>query len=462
MILDEQLRLRIDAVLYRLRRVDQLTVAVRAMVASLLAFAPLRGIIGLAAGGEGGLISFALALIVGVTYIIVSRRPHHTRLSAARFIDRQLSLEDRLATAVERSGPESGPGNRVEQWLFADVAGLTRFIRPEELVPYRRPREVRWLVPLLIVAVVLSMPIYPKGFTWQIGGGEWQEIAKKADELDALADQLEYLAQQQPELREVAELMRNITEQLRDRRLSRSEALRLLQEFEREMHLSADAQGVDLDLSYIQNLAQRLQRINPTDMKSRESASQWLSQNQRRGGVSDRDPQYGTATDEYQEYTQTRGTPIRNGDGDSEISQQSASGGQSSGDRSLSESTDLTGGYDTDYYDPFMDDESYMSGSSAGVSRGDDRQDESFQRSPEIIREFVPVSGSISESGPMITGQAEGTMVPGEPIRPRVGGSTLAIMPVGIEQAVTQEQIPLAYRHWVKRYFESIEPGQEP
>ena len=38
-------------------------------------------------------------------------------------------------------------------------------------------------------------------------------------------------------------------------------------------------------------------------------------------------------------------------------------------------------------------------------------------------------------------------MVPGEPIRPRVGGSTLAIMPVGIEQAVTQEQIPLAYRH---------------
>ena len=156
------------------------------------------------------------------------------------------------------------------------------------------------------------------------------------------------------------------------------------------MHLSADAQGVDLDLSYIQNLAQRLQRINPTDMKSRESASQWLSQNQRRGGVSDRDPQYGTATDEYQEYTQTREHRFATVTVIVEISQQSASGGQSSGDRSLSESTDLTGGYDTDYYDPFMDDESYMSGSSAGVSRGDDRQDESFQRSPEIIREFVP------------------------------------------------------------------------
>jgi hypothetical protein len=460
LILDEQLRLRIDAVLYRLRRTDQLTVAVRAILTSLLAFAPLRGIIGLATGGQGGLISLVMALTVGVTYTIVRRRPQHTRLSATRFIDRELNLEDRLATAVERSGPDRGMGNRVEQWLFADVAGLTRFIKPEQLVPYRRPPEMRWLAPLLIIAVVLSMPIYPQGFTWQIGAGQWQEIARKADELDALADQLEHMAQQQPELREVVDLLRDITEQLRDRRLSRSEALRLLHEFEREMQLSADAQGVDLDLSYIQNLAQRLRRIDPTEMRGRESASQWLSQEHRRGGGVDPDTNYSTAGDEYHGNSQSRGTPVHGGD--TEMSQDSASGGQSSDGRSFSQSGDRTGGYDTDYSDPLTDDESSMSGSSAGVGSGQERQDEPFQRSPEIVREFVPVSGSVSESGPMITGQADGTMVPTEPLRPRLSGSTLAITPVGIEQAVTQEQIPLAYRHWVMRYFESIEPSQEP
>ncbi|MGI6611881.1 MAG: hypothetical protein ACOX4G_15465 [Limnochordia bacterium] len=459
LILDEQLRIKIDAVSQRLRNADQLTATIRALVASLIGFVSLRSLTGLLTGGQGALTSALMALAAGVTHILSRQRSRHTRLSAARFIDLELSLQDRLATAVECASLDTKASSRVEQWLFVDAAQQAPFIKPEELVPYHPPHEARWLLPLLIVAVVLSLPIYPSGLSWQIGGGELQEAAKRADELAALADQLERLAQQQPELREVTDLLRTMAQQLRDKRLPKSEALRLLKELEQEMQVTADAQSVDLDLTHIQNLAQRLRRITSSEIRGRESIGQWLSQGSDKGRAPS-DTEYGNRTDGMPGDAQTESTPGSRQSTKADAN--TTAGGPSSSPSSREKPADPTGGGSTDSHDYAGDDDSYMHGSSAGTGRGDSQRQEPFQPSTNLTRELTPISGKLGESGSILTGQAEGTTAPTQPAVPRTGGRAPVITPAGIEQAVTQERIPLAYRHWIKRYFETIEPGQSP
>lgn len=459
MILDEQLRLKIDAVSQRLRNADQITATVQALVASLIGFVSMRSLIGVFTGGQGALISLLIALAVGITYVLTRSQPRHTRLSVARFIDSELSLEDRLATAVECASLDTGAVSRVAQWLFVDAARQVPFIKPDELVPYYPPREVRWLLPLVIMALVLSLPIYPSGLSWQIGGGELQEAAKRADELVALADQLERLAQQQPELREVADLLRTMAEQLRDKRLPRSEALQLLRELEQEMQVSTDAPGVDLDLAHIQNLAQRLRRVSSPQMGGRPSIDQWLSQGGDRGGTRRR-TEYGNGTDGVSGHTEADGAS-----GNSEApgpDAEASARGSSSSPTPQGTRKDPTGGGGQDSYDAQSDDDSYMHGSSAGTGRGNSQQQEPFQRSTSFTREPIPLSGKLGESGPMLTEKAKGALAPGQPAVPRTSDRAPVITPAGIEQAVNQERIPLAYRHWIKRYFETIEPGQSP
>lgn len=479
MVLDEALRGKIDDVSLRLRNAELLSVATRGGLILLSSFVVLRSLVGLLTGGQGWSVSLALALAAGITYAISLPRRRHTRLTAARFIDEELSLEDRLATAVERSSFDNTAANRLEKWLFWDAANQAPFIKPEELVPYRVPREARWFIPLVLAALVLSFPIYPRGLSWQIGGADVQQAAKRASELMALADQIDRLAQQQPELRELANELRRLGENLRNRQLPQDEALRLLRELEQEMKVGipGGGQSVDLDISQIQNLAQRLRRIEGPgslrtigqDLRSRRSTDSIGA-----GGSYD---EYGDYSDYGDDPRPENGGYRRSGagtqhageddwnDSDSEGSGNSAGSGR--GRSSYGTNNDRkTDGSDGGPGDgppgdsDFGDDDGHPGGSAAGTSKGSDTRLPHYQRQSGLQRELAPLPGQLSEAGPVFSGKAQGSVAPERQGPTGPTGRSPAVTPIGVEQAIQQENIPLAYRNWVKRYFEALEPGQ--
>ena len=112
MVLDEVLRNQIDMVLRRQKASDLLDALSRGLFAACVTFACVRVLLGLLTGGQGGFIALLAAPAAGVTFILTTPRRKHTRLTAARYIDKQLKLQDRIATAVEHATLDHAARNR--------------------------------------------------------------------------------------------------------------------------------------------------------------------------------------------------------------------------------------------------------------------------------------------------------------------------------------------------------------
>ncbi|MBI3454626.1 MAG: hypothetical protein HY002_02400 [Candidatus Rokubacteria bacterium] len=102
---------------------------------------------GVAAGG----------LLAGLMYGVLLRVPPG---DAARLADRRFGLHDRLATALELLG--SREGGPLAGFVIGDAAEYVAGLDLRRAVPWRWPREVRFLpVPVLALAVLPYLPPLP-------------------------------------------------------------------------------------------------------------------------------------------------------------------------------------------------------------------------------------------------------------------------------------------------------------
>lgn len=478
-MLDEALRSKLDQIARRRSLVEILAAAVHGLVRFCVAFIVVRAVLGLLTGGGGLLFAFALALAIGAVPSAARGRIRHTRLSAAKYADRLLGLEDRLATAVEKADPNLRP-DTVTTWLFADAARCAARLVPEKLVPISLPPAAKWLPLLLAMVVILSLPIFPRGLPFQLGSQVLEKAAGKAEELLALAEQLEEL--NDPLLQEVIAELRRVGENLRDKKLPAGLAAELVSELEKEMQhssLSPGDEGLEAgpNLAGLQNLAQRLRTIEdrhglPQGQRiSREALSRYSRNPESGAGLTGERglPQQGRGNEQQagerfsgdmEEWDEDGGYP---GEDEMGFDYEEDPSGSRSG-RS-GEGADEEGASALPGESGWGEDEEYMSesleqavGSTAGSGPGGG-EDGSFTEPPDGEREEAFLSGRWQEDGSLFTAPAPLRSAAG----PDEGGSrpretSTTIYTAGVEGAVDQESIPLAYRLWVKRYFEALEP----
>jgi hypothetical protein len=114
----------------------------------------------LPAGGSGhAWLAGGLALGVGLAAGAVRvRRLRETPLQVARRVDRRLSLDDRLSTALEFGLAEGASAGTppVLRSLFHEAAALGERIEPRAMVPLRLPRPVLPALLLLSLAIGLE------------------------------------------------------------------------------------------------------------------------------------------------------------------------------------------------------------------------------------------------------------------------------------------------------------------
>jgi hypothetical protein len=475
MVLDEILRNQIDTVLRRQRVADYLAAFLRGLFAALITFAIVRALFGTLTGGQGGLLALLLALAAGITFVITTPRQQHNRLTAARYIDKQLQLKDRLATAVEYATLDHAARNRVEEWLFLDAANHTHLIDPITLVPLKAPAYVRWFLPLFGLCILLTLIPYPQGFTWQLGASQLSQIAKRADELTALADQFERIDPQNTYLSQLADELRRVSELIRDNQLPRDQANQLLRQLEQELqqgssNIAGTSLGIDLDR--VQELTQNIRNIESgmySQLSPQEQAALSQAQRSTRGAGSNigANPSSRGAPQNPEDNAATAGGSDEN----------ESDGGSSSGQGQRQSGTSSQGGSDMaglgeDESDPFGgsglgsgeygDDDEMGYGLEGGLMAGAERGNQgttNYERQTNLNQGPERLTGQISDSGQYYVSATSSTSLPGSEQRfPTTGGSRFSL-PGGVENAIQQENIPLAYQRWIRDYFTKLDPG---
>src|SRR3954468_11123830 len=77
-----------------------------------------------------------------------------TLSEAARWIDNQKHLQERLSTALEIS--RSAQNEDWKKLVVSDAAKAVTSVNPKELLPFKFPRASRWAVALLVIGVILG------------------------------------------------------------------------------------------------------------------------------------------------------------------------------------------------------------------------------------------------------------------------------------------------------------------
>jgi hypothetical protein len=173
-------------------------------------------------------------LIVGATWKIDDLR-------LARALDRCATSEDRFASALQLANH-----HRAERAQLVVADALERVAGASEVaaLPLHAPRELRWLpAPAVVLALVLwLMPVAKPSANAQqapeISPEEWKQI--QAD----LAEELKEFPRQSPEDRELAERLAALAEKLKDQP-DKKEALAEIARLREELEKRAEAQGSD-------------------------------------------------------------------------------------------------------------------------------------------------------------------------------------------------------------------------
>lgn len=442
MILEENLRQKLDEVVRRRNFAEKIQAVTHGLFSGGIAYALCRLVIGLFTGGQGALIAAGAGTVAAIAAAFITRRVRHTRLTAARFVDSTLGLQDCLATAVEQTQPGVAK-SRVAVWLLKDAAKKATRIIPNELVPYTLPRQARWLPLLAITCIAFSLPIYPQGLLWQFENSTTQKANQRAQELLALADQLDEMPDIQ--LQQVAHDLRQAAQNLKNKQIPPEQTKHLLQEIEKEFqhpttnpnantstNTNTNASGIDL--AQLQALAQRLRAVQNSqlppgqDQSSTTLADASKSVSHSNSGNYDKNSSVGTDSTTDSD-TADSASPT-----EPQTSQQSKPGSEA--------------------YDDAMANDNQEYGSQAGYGPGG-TDTQPYQRKYTPSGSSTPISGELTNTGQSYIAGKVGSSAPKESWSGAFGTST-TIFATGLEGVVTQESIPLAYKRWVKLYFEAL------
>jgi hypothetical protein len=173
-----------------------------------------------------------LAIIAVLSALL--RRP--SPLATARITDHRLGLADRLSTAVELLGRPLPPRGLIRLQI-ADAVMVAQGVSPRSAAPISLPREA-WAVAAITVVVALWVQFFQG---WTIPGlpaaRNVAVIHREGRTLTAISRQLETTSRARglPEARRAAPSLLDLGQRLQAPRVTRPDALRMLQDAGRQL-----------------------------------------------------------------------------------------------------------------------------------------------------------------------------------------------------------------------------------
>ncbi|HET9001719.1 MAG TPA: hypothetical protein VFP86_18905 [bacterium] len=173
-----------------------------------------------------------LAIIAVLSALL--RRP--SPLATARITDHRLGLADRLSTAVELLGRPFPPRGLIRLQI-ADAVVVAQGVSPRSAAPISLPREA-WAVAAIAVVVALWVQFFQG---WTIPGlpaaRNVAVIHREGRTLTAISRQLETTSRARglPEARRAAPSLLDLGQRLQAPRVTRPDALRMLQDAGRQL-----------------------------------------------------------------------------------------------------------------------------------------------------------------------------------------------------------------------------------
>jgi hypothetical protein len=173
-----------------------------------------------------------LAIIAVLSALL--RRP--SPLATARITDHRLGLADRLSTAVELLGRPLPPRGLIRLQI-ADAVVVAQGVSPRSAAPISLPREA-WAVAAIAVVVALWVQFFQG---WTIPGlpaaRNVAVIHREGRTLTAISRQLETTSRARglPEARRAAPSLLDLGQRLQAPRVTRPDALRMLQDAGRQL-----------------------------------------------------------------------------------------------------------------------------------------------------------------------------------------------------------------------------------
>ncbi|HET7559287.1 MAG TPA: hypothetical protein VFK80_04950, partial [Limnochordia bacterium] len=218
------------------------------------------------------------ALIAGGSVWWRRRRAAPSPLETARFLDRELRLEDRLATAVELYGPQAdarpdhaAPRGAVGALLHYDAAAHAQRVDPETAVPPRWPEGLGRLCAGLLAAVIVLLPIFPasplRPQAPSAAAAEQALMRARGEEIQQLAEQLQAQAKAEPDSAagDMAAQLQSLAQQMIGSQLTPEQAERLLNQLQARLS-TVDRERANAALSQLE-AAQRA-GISPDEMRT--------------------------------------------------------------------------------------------------------------------------------------------------------------------------------------------------
>lgn len=192
-------------------------------------------IVGLLLGGNVGVWPLLAGAVAGVVAgVIIALAMPIDRLQLARRLDRACSAKDRFASAVQF---HAHPKRERARLVCADALRAVVTTAPAAAIPLRWPREAKWL-PAPLLALVLAMWLIPDGpvaaaeAVPEVTPEQWQDLSHFLR--NALADLPEPMTEEEGDLDKRLEELAKLLEREPDKKEALAELARLKEDLERQ------------------------------------------------------------------------------------------------------------------------------------------------------------------------------------------------------------------------------------
>jgi hypothetical protein len=188
---------------------------------------------------------WAVLLLGAVVGLIAGWTRRITPLVAAQIADDRAHLKERLSTAVELAGrPERTP---LQQAQLADAAQAARSLEPARVLPWRVPRQARWLglatCILLAALFVPDLPVFSSPqekldrAAMRIEGERLQQVAK---ELEKKLDPEKRDDENEEILKQIARNMKQLGKDQERGRISKKQAMLEMNDLQKQLREALD------------------------------------------------------------------------------------------------------------------------------------------------------------------------------------------------------------------------------
>jgi hypothetical protein len=184
---------------------------------------------------------WALLLIGAVTGLLIGWTRRITPLIAAQIADERGGLKERLSTAVELAAQESR--SEVAEAQIADAARHAQDLRVSEVMPWRAPRQLRFLagaVAVLLAAIFLpDLPLFQSAQeradreALRFEGQRIQRVAKEMEK--KLAKKKKGEDESDAILRRIARNMKQLGKEQSRNRVSKKQAMLKMNELTKQL-----------------------------------------------------------------------------------------------------------------------------------------------------------------------------------------------------------------------------------